>query len=63
MQTRYSSRVALNDGWLFSLVTDGGQPPVEESGWRRIDLPHDWQIEQIRDPLMAPFLHFFQLRI
>lgn len=52
MQTRYSSRVALNDGWLFSLVTDGGQPPVEESGWRRIDLPHDWQIEQIRDPLM-----------
>ncbi|HEX7875196.1 MAG TPA: glycoside hydrolase family 2 TIM barrel-domain containing protein [Sphingobium sp.] len=39
----------FSDGWLF--FRGGGealeQPVVDDKAWRRIDLPHDWSIEDI----------------
>ena len=40
----------LMNGWAFALgvheeaVTD----PETARSWRRVDLPHDWQIESVR---------------
>ena len=38
--------INLNQGWRF-LLGDGayGIPDVDDSGWRVLDVPHDWSIE------------------
>ena len=43
----------LNFGWRFQAgdTSDGASLTIDDSGWRRIDLPHDFQIEQ---PWIAP---------
>ena len=43
----------INFGWLFHEgdVTNAQAINIDESGWRRVDLPHDFQIEQ---PWVAP---------
>jgi beta-galactosidase len=35
----------------FALGNSGGAelPGFDDSGWRTLDLPHDWQIENNRD--------------
>ncbi|MFE1340199.1 glycoside hydrolase family 2 TIM barrel-domain containing protein [Streptomyces sp. NPDC058733] len=50
--------VPLRDGWRFALVNPGGltdptgayaaaaDPGYDDSGWRRVAVPHDWSIEQ-----------------
>ncbi|MGP4083741.1 glycoside hydrolase family 2 TIM barrel-domain containing protein [Streptomyces sp. KR55] len=50
--------LALRDGWRFALVNPGGitdptgayadaaEPGYDDSGWRRVAVPHDWSIEQ-----------------
>jgi beta-galactosidase len=40
-------------GWRFALGDPAGAqaPGFDDSGWRRVDLPHDWSIEQ--DPTPA----------
>ena len=45
--------VSLDFGWFFHAgdVADGASPLLDDSGWRNIDLPHDFQIEQ---PWVAP---------
>lgn len=46
--------ISLNDGWLFRLGTNdvaGAMKASEADGWRRVDVPHDFQIEQ---PWVAP---------
>ena len=46
--------ISLNDGWLFRLGTNdvaGALKASEADGWRRVDVPHDFQIEQ---PWVAP---------
>ena len=45
----------LNFDWLFHAgdIPDGASTALDDSGWRRIDLPHDFQIEQ---PWVAPDL-------
>ncbi|MBW8783396.1 MAG: hypothetical protein JF593_01960, partial [Novosphingobium sp.] len=39
----------FNDGWLFHRGLADGLEAVSasDSGWRRIDLPHDWSIEDV----------------
>jgi beta-galactosidase len=37
----------FNDGWKFSLAAsdDSWKADFNDSGWRQLDLPHDWSIE------------------
>lgn len=37
----------MNGGWRFNPgdVRDGESPDLDDSGWRLLDLPHDWSIE------------------
>jgi hypothetical protein len=37
----------INDGWLFFKGDPAGAeaPAYDASGWRRVDLPHDWSVE------------------
>ena len=43
--------VLFNDGWKFQLVTkdnkttDFASPQLDDSQWRTLDLPHDFQFE------------------
>ena len=39
---------SLDFGWLFHAgdLSDGASLQLDDSGWQRIDLPHDFQIEQ-----------------
>lgn len=39
----------FDDGWKFFLGGAQGaeKPAFEDSGWRKLDLPHDWSIENI----------------
>ncbi|MFI5154050.1 MAG: glycoside hydrolase family 2 TIM barrel-domain containing protein, partial [Chitinophagales bacterium] len=54
-------RIPFDNGWLFtsSQVSNAEQPEFPDSGWRRIDLPHDWSIEDLPNPaangIMGPF--------
>ena len=38
-------RLSLNADWRFHKGDLEGQGPLDDSGWRRLDLPHDWGIE------------------
>ena len=44
---------SLNFGWLFKAgdVADGAQTTANDQDWRKVDVPHDFQIEQ---PWVAP---------
>jgi len=45
---RDSRAVDFNRDWRFSLTdasTDASSPAFDDSGWRRLNLPHDWAIE------------------
>ncbi|HEX9653486.1 MAG TPA: glycoside hydrolase family 2 TIM barrel-domain containing protein [bacterium] len=48
-QLHQSGRLAqnFNSDWTFHKgdVTGGEQPNFDDSGWRKLDLPHDWSIE------------------
>ena len=41
------THVSFNEGWKFALAAgdDARQPAYDDSGWRTVDLPHDWSIE------------------
>lgn len=45
-------RIALMDDWRFALTDDEDAmaPSYPDDGFRHVDLPHDWQIEQPRTP-------------
>jgi beta-galactosidase len=38
-------RLSLNADWRFHKGDLDGQGPIDDAGWRRLDLPHDWGIE------------------
>ena len=40
-------RLLFNDGWRFAkdVSTDAAQTDFDDSGWRSLNLPHDWAIE------------------
>lgn len=44
---RDSRAVGFNEGWSFHLgeVAGAEAPGYDDSGWRELDLPHDWAIE------------------
>lgn len=46
------SRQSFNRGWCFFLGDAPGaeKPALNDSGWRALDLPHDWSIEGRFDP-------------
>ena len=41
------THISFNEGWKFALAAsdDAAQPGFDDSGWRELDLPHDWSIE------------------
>ena len=45
--SRPGKRVSFNQDWRFQLgdVTNGQDVDLNDSQWRRLDLPHDWSIE------------------
>ncbi|HEX7334342.1 MAG TPA: beta-galactosidase GalB [Pyrinomonadaceae bacterium] len=45
--SRPGKRVIFNEDWRFNLgdVTSGQNEDLNDSQWRRLDLPHDWSIE------------------
>ncbi|MBN2339384.1 MAG: DUF4982 domain-containing protein [Acidobacteria bacterium] len=45
----------INDGWLFFKGDPPGAeaPAYDASGWRRVDLPHDWSVEGPYSPALA----------
>lgn len=40
-------RVRFTSGWQFHLgdIDNGSNPQLDDSGWRTLNLPHDWSIE------------------
>src|SRR5256886_7013415 len=44
---RPGKTVSFNQDWRFHLgdVADGQSPALDDSGWRSLNLPHDWSIE------------------
>ncbi|MCF0204763.1 MAG: beta galactosidase jelly roll domain-containing protein [Muribaculaceae bacterium] len=50
-QTSFGNAANFNEGWLFSLGdTTASAPGFNDSGWRKLCLPHDWSIEGIPSP-------------
>lgn len=41
-------RSSFNEGWLFQLgeSAEAADPTLNDSEWRKLNLPHDWSIEQ-----------------
>ena len=52
---------SFDQGWLFikENPTDAEKPGLDVSGWRNIDVPHDWSIEDLPgqdgDSIIGPF--------
>ena len=46
-QVSFGQPELFNDDWLFSLSDDveAAKPEYDETGWRKLTLPHDWSIE------------------
>jgi beta-galactosidase len=49
-------RVRFDSAWRFSKgdIPGAEQPRFDDSGWRLLDLPHDWAIEGPFDPKISP---------
>lgn len=46
-QVSFGDATLFDDDWLFSLSDDAQakETSFDDSGWRRLDVPHDWSIE------------------
>jgi beta-galactosidase len=51
--TEARSHVLFDDGWRFSRrrARDAEQAAFDDSTWRVVDLPHDWSIEDLSEPV------------
>ena len=40
---------SFDQGWLFTRGDAGGadEPSFDDNGWRKLDVPHDWRIEDL----------------
>jgi len=53
--------ISFDSSWLFTKdsVTNAEQPGFNDASWRKVDLPHDWSIEdlpnQAPDQIVGPF--------
>lgn len=45
----------INEGWFFHLgdIKYAGAEFFDHSKWQKLDIPHDWSVEQIASPLNA----------
>jgi beta-galactosidase len=56
-----SRTMSFDENWLFAKgnISGAEQPAFDVSGWRTLDLPHDWSIEdlpnQTPDTVVGPF--------
>src|SRR5678816_4595835 len=56
-----SRNISVDDDWSFirDSVNDAEQVNYDDSKWRKVDLPHDWSIEdlpnQALDSIVGPF--------
>jgi len=48
-QAQAARERSFNVGWSFALSTATGleDPAFDDSNWRRVDLPHDWSVEDL----------------
>lgn len=48
-------KIDFNKGWKFQLgdVSDAQQPSFNDSGWRKLNVPHDWSVEGKPDSIWA----------
>ena len=47
-QEKGRERISFNNEWRFALTekqADASAPDADDSGWRTLNLPHDWSIE------------------
>ncbi len=51
----FGSPTLFNSDWLFNLADtpEAANPDFDDSGWRKLDLPHDWSIEHQASPTLA----------
>ena len=51
-QVSFGDARLFNDGWQFSLGDDttAVAPAYNDSLWRKLQLPHDWSVEQPASP-------------
>ncbi|MBN1132164.1 MAG: DUF4982 domain-containing protein [Bacteroidales bacterium] len=51
----FGTRQLLNDDWSFHMgdIIYGGREKLDHSQWRKVDLPHDWSVEQFASPHLA----------
>jgi beta-galactosidase len=53
--------ISFNQAWTFTKnnSTDAEQPNFDDSKWRKVNLPHDWSIEDLpnqeKDKVVGPF--------
>ena len=54
-QVSFGKAEKFDKDWLFSLKDDSTavRPDYDDREWRRLDLPHDWSIEQPLSPSLA----------
>ncbi len=45
----FSQTILFDDNWKFYRgdITNAGKTNFNDNGWRKIDLPHDWSIEDL----------------
>lgn len=61
-QLSFGNPVKFNNGWKFSLCNDSIAPAsvdFDDSGWRNLDLPHDWSTEANPSPSLNACTGFF----
>lgn len=59
----------LDTGWSFKKDDIGSgpeKPSFDDSSWRKVDLPHDWSIEDLpnqnADSIVGPFIKSSQVK-
>src|SRR3954471_15406456 len=55
-------KILFDFDWRFHRGEAGGaeKPAYGDAGWRKVNLPHDWSIEDIPEGERRPFLRFQQ---
>jgi beta-galactosidase len=50
-ENRCGEALSFDEGWLFHRgdISGGEKMCLPDSGWRKLDVPHDWSIEDIPD--------------
>lgn len=51
----FGNASSFNADWKFQKgdSPDWSRPDLDDSGWRKLDLPHDWSVEGPHDPSLA----------